>query len=419
MLLNKEYPATHSMSTSWYGIDSDGNVAIFEFDENGPVPQLTEQEGIEGILGWKFVEELSSGMKSLTLTEAQANEVIVHLNDFVSVEQIKYTSSIVKIKSGRIEEFEQKVSEIREAKKYNCFAPNILYLNRTLGLLVVSLDGVYNHVLEEILASGIIEKVRCFEFDNENQWDEVTKSVKYSHECAGMPFYLYQQPYWPQYLTERTYVPAYPLKEEQLNPLARALALRFDRSFSEIDKLQIAAYFPYDAELDQQAIDSDGEAFWLPVNNNEEALIKVSEIPGTVNLGVEIIEVSSVCPTIVVVMVGEQEDYMWKWKTHVYKSSLCVMRVYQKQHLTERRIIDLINHVNPYVIIVYDDLTDFFEASFAYTDKKAVINGQCYPVLLESEVDGNMAYLDEQSLRPYRGKRVNRIVATRKIKKDD
>lgn len=126
MLLNKEYPATHSMSTSWYGIDSDGNVAIFEFDENGPVPQLTEQEGIEGILGWKFVEELSSGMKSLTLTEAQANEVIVHLNDFVSVEQIKYTSSIVKIKSGRIEEFEQKVSEIREAKKYNCFAPNIL-----------------------------------------------------------------------------------------------------------------------------------------------------------------------------------------------------------------------------------------------------------------------------------------------------
>lgn len=110
---------------------------------------------------------------------------------------------------------------------------------------------------------------------------------------------------------------------------------------------------------------------------------------------------------------------MWKWKTHVYKSSLCVMRVYQKQHLTERRIIDLINHVNPYVIIVYDDLTDFFEASFAYTDKKAVINGQCYPVLLESEVDGNTAYLDEQSLRPYRGKRVNRIVATRKIKKDD
>ena len=107
------------MSTSWYGIDSDGNVAIFEFDENGPVPQLTEQEGIEGILGWKFVEELSSGMKSLTLTEAQANEVIVHLNDFVSVEQIKYTSSIVKkIKSGRIPKNSNKrFLRFREAKK--------------------------------------------------------------------------------------------------------------------------------------------------------------------------------------------------------------------------------------------------------------------------------------------------------------
>ena len=146
----------------------------------------------------------------------------------------------MKIKGGRIEEFEQKVSEIREAKKYGHFAPNILYLNRALGLLVVSLDGVYNHVLEEILASGIIEKVRYFEFDNENHWEEATKSVKYVHECAGMPFYLYQQPYWPQYLTERTYVPAYPLKEEQLNSLARAFALRFDRPFSEIEKLQIA-----------------------------------------------------------------------------------------------------------------------------------------------------------------------------------
>ena len=64
MLLNKEYPATHLMSTSWYGIDSDGNVAIFEFDENGPVPQLTEQEGIEGILGWKFVKNFFRNEKS-------------------------------------------------------------------------------------------------------------------------------------------------------------------------------------------------------------------------------------------------------------------------------------------------------------------------------------------------------------------
>lgn len=39
MIVDKEYPATHSMSTAWYGIDLEGNVALFEFNENGPVPQ--------------------------------------------------------------------------------------------------------------------------------------------------------------------------------------------------------------------------------------------------------------------------------------------------------------------------------------------------------------------------------------------
>lgn len=34
----KEYPATHSMWTSWFVIDEDGNVAIMECDENGPTP---------------------------------------------------------------------------------------------------------------------------------------------------------------------------------------------------------------------------------------------------------------------------------------------------------------------------------------------------------------------------------------------
>ena len=34
----KEYPATHSMSTAWYCVDEDGNVGIFDIDDNGPVP---------------------------------------------------------------------------------------------------------------------------------------------------------------------------------------------------------------------------------------------------------------------------------------------------------------------------------------------------------------------------------------------
>lgn len=38
MITDKEYPATHSMATSWYCVDEDGNVGIFDIDDNGPVP---------------------------------------------------------------------------------------------------------------------------------------------------------------------------------------------------------------------------------------------------------------------------------------------------------------------------------------------------------------------------------------------
>jgi len=41
---NKEYPATHSMETSWFAIDEDGFVAVLRCEENGPVPKCAEQD---------------------------------------------------------------------------------------------------------------------------------------------------------------------------------------------------------------------------------------------------------------------------------------------------------------------------------------------------------------------------------------
>ena len=50
MKTDKEYPATHSMSTAWYIVDEEGNVGILDFNENGPVPKETEQTGIEDLM---------------------------------------------------------------------------------------------------------------------------------------------------------------------------------------------------------------------------------------------------------------------------------------------------------------------------------------------------------------------------------
>ena len=45
MLIDKEYPATHSMTTAWYMVDDDGNIAIMQADDNGPVPFGVMPEG--------------------------------------------------------------------------------------------------------------------------------------------------------------------------------------------------------------------------------------------------------------------------------------------------------------------------------------------------------------------------------------
>ncbi|MCI0459674.1 MAG: hypothetical protein L0Z62_22210 [Gemmataceae bacterium] len=38
MTMTTDYPAAHSMDTTWYAVDADGSVALFESGENGHVP---------------------------------------------------------------------------------------------------------------------------------------------------------------------------------------------------------------------------------------------------------------------------------------------------------------------------------------------------------------------------------------------
>ena len=44
MLIDKEYPATHSNDTAWFCVDLDGNIAVFDIEENGPTPNDFEGE---------------------------------------------------------------------------------------------------------------------------------------------------------------------------------------------------------------------------------------------------------------------------------------------------------------------------------------------------------------------------------------
>ena len=38
MKTTKEFPATHSMDTEWFIADAEGNIALFDFDDDRSVP---------------------------------------------------------------------------------------------------------------------------------------------------------------------------------------------------------------------------------------------------------------------------------------------------------------------------------------------------------------------------------------------
>ena len=109
MKTDKEYPATHSMSTAWFAVDAEGNVAILDYDDNGPVPvfvpESSEDEIIcetfatqipgEPFLRWNFSdEEFERILASPSAYEFELEE-----------EQDDIYNAVVKVDMSRFDEF--------------------------------------------------------------------------------------------------------------------------------------------------------------------------------------------------------------------------------------------------------------------------------------------------------------------------
>ena len=76
MKTNKEYPATHSMSTAWYVADEDGNVAIIDYDDNGPVPWETEQTSIDQLVYGHCEDYETNDFLAIDLTDDQIDDLM-------------------------------------------------------------------------------------------------------------------------------------------------------------------------------------------------------------------------------------------------------------------------------------------------------------------------------------------------------
>lgn len=224
MKTNKEYPATHSMDTAWFAVDLDGNIAIFQFEEEGPGPIPFTDLHTDELIPY-LAEEIDS-IGYMPFTEEQLDELESDLQENLKAEEIKHGGNII-IKKDSISRI------IRNGAKID------LCYSKERGFYHLNYWSADIKRIQEFIDDGTITKY-C-ECDIEIYFSNY-KEDKSEHKLAHFPFFVYEQGCCINRAPERVVVPAHPFKEEQMCAYAKQYLLHLPVHF-DTDKFVEPAEF--------------------------------------------------------------------------------------------------------------------------------------------------------------------------------
>ena len=272
MKTSKEYPATHSMSTSWFAIDEDGNVAIVNFEENGPVasPADHDEHCTASLVENGLDSTGNGGLIYKNYTDEQIapmfQEVPDGLNEFNTFED--YFFDILQIDVSRTQEFLEIIHPIIESGEHE-----IICFSRTLG--IYSSGGIddFKEVYTRLRESGIVKRV--LRTDPMYDVDDIEEfSQRYP-----IPFYVYNQEYGACDTADlnKVYTPKVPcVNEKQLSDKERVLAFRVKGNFAKIDHIQPSADYPFTTHDYMDSVDIEGQPYYrmrLTGNTDDTAYV--------------------------------------------------------------------------------------------------------------------------------------------------
>ena len=256
MLIDKEYPATHSMTTAWFAIDEDGNVAIMECDDNGPAPVGIEVDQYAPDL---FEESLISKEKRIAYTDEQLLRLMsnsatpLELAEKWKDKDFSHIfDSLCEIDPAKTELLKEAAS-LSEMNVLHCVSPRLnlwyidfgppYYINENERDTIKEEANEYAKTLyKRLFTDGVLLKVvkLYFDLDRENN-DKISHGYL---RLADTAFSLYHQEYDDRYPSERVNdAPSdIAVHESQLSDAIRDKAIRLPLKFSEHDRIQLAAY---------------------------------------------------------------------------------------------------------------------------------------------------------------------------------
>lgn len=428
----KEYPATHSMSTSWFFADEEGNVADFEFNENGPVPEKANETDscLESMLMNDFSSKDENGISHFPLDKKQAEHLLSFLKP---AEPADAFSAIVQIDLAQKEDF---LASFLDRKRENY----IVCFSGKYGLYAVEHfeEGQY----KDLVIRGIILKTSDWDFWFTDICDDYG-NVRWKNDNAEMlPFYIYQQECDPRKLMTKTITPENPFKLSQLPTHIQSKVVRLPLKFSQYDKIQIAEYFPFEKTMFMDDENTLGISFHLlPTESGSELFFASNIFSEFCDWDSENSfwpHCTSLSPTILYIStnirhydfhnkLNELEEFLQHNCaaistniTNVIPSPLIKLK--EKgipipesvaAHVSDKAgyLEQAFDYVHPRVVIIFEDAlpklrqweTDTHE--FSMDANHIRINSCDYPYFFCNDVENNINAIRELASLPYRGRK--------------
>lgn len=454
MIIDKEYPATHSMSTSWYVVDDEGNVGIMDYNENGPVPWGVEETCGNELKYGHWEDEKNIIRFNLT------NEQILDLlhNPHKPSEEKKWFDCVIKIDK------EKKARFLKLYKNKDIYKDDALCISEELGLFEFdAFDCSHNDKYEEIPVQGTLKKMldegiilEVYEtqhFDMNDQYND--GDVTHEKEFDNSPYYMFHQPYWAKFLPKKMHQPLHPVKIDQIPEQFRHRLHKIPGNFKDMDTFQIAQFYPCDAYSNedptyvvdgcsyQTSLLPDGRKIYTKISMYDYSFFPYCSEKNRFHC---VQKCTSQCcnihsvlvrdnPTVLIIFdPREEDDYMWKVKVltnKVFQSSFftsyilkfpyrtgrggCCFKNDVENYMTQEYLTKVFNgskgyieaiiyDIKPRVIIATDKAMEVLNSAYCSSNGKLTVDGIDYPTFPLSELSTHSAIIEELATLPYQGK---------------
>ena len=456
MITDKEYPATHSMSTAWYAADEDGNVAIIDYNENGPVPWIAKKElGIESIV---FGDDMNVG-EEVSLTDEQIDEILGNCKT-VDFNDADLSNCMVLIDTAKEKDF-MELAEKENFEIVHCLSKRrgLYYIDGSVikGESYSLNDSAIQRMFDDKL---IVKFYEWREFYINDDWED--GKVVFEKDFDNLPYFVYGQPYWTDDLPERLNVPSNPVKLSQFPDSLRRRIPILPIKFSEKKNFQIAEWVPCNFYSTETVIFDEAEYILAKLTDGSEAYV-LTDLNAPVFLQhcseretyqcEECVKWAgcfrcfslqfSSCPTVMqVISPLERVDYKEECKDDVITLSSIWLSFLQKipknkvelnagklysdvsrKQLEDfylksyRYLEDKIDCFKPRVLILDELSEEVMSKKYGISNGKITICGVEYPVFKSSEIESRRTEIEALALLPYRGKKIPHIITVEEMKK--